>query len=78
MAEGARDQADKEYASHLRLVARSMDGDGEESSSGSIGMLAVGQFARGRARLRNGQVNELRIGRLTNEELRIERVQGKP
>lgn len=40
----------------------------------AIGKLVIGQLALGRAGLRNGQVDELRIARLTIEELRVERV----
>jgi hypothetical protein len=41
------------------------------------GKLAIGQLVLGRARLRKGQVDELRITRLTIGELRVERVSGK-
>jgi hypothetical protein len=40
----------------------------------AIGTLAIGQLALGRAKLRSGQVDELRIARLTIEELRVGRV----
>ena len=43
----------------------------------AIGKLAIGQLGLGRARLRSGQVDELRIARLTIQELRVERMPGK-
>jgi len=43
----------------------------------AVGRVAIGQLALGRARLRSGQVGELRMARVIIQELRVEHVQGK-
>jgi hypothetical protein len=40
----------------------------------AIGKLAIGQLSLGRTRIRSGQIDHLRIARLTIEELQVQRV----